>query len=407
MKKFLLLVIIFTWAVGAMVMTNTANSQSWAWEQLATLTNPPNLPTMAAVNGKIYVVSGNVQSSSAPTWEYDPASNTWTSKMPIPQGCYWATAVGYDGKIYVMGGGTPYPGKTYNFIYDPLTDSWDTGAYLLTNRMYHSAAVADGKIYLIGGQNGDGTSEWYFDEYNPVSDSWTRRSQLLNNSAWYCGAVGIGKKFYRIAGGGANPTLTKDFFEVYNTENDTWEELSNFRIKLHAPAAINYQDHIILLGGISSGMNIDSIYVYDTVTTNWKVLVLKLPQPRVYHKAAVIDNCIYVYGGDTDPLKGTLIRNCDPLTSIKSEKILNKLVMNIFPNPSSGNINLRFNEIEPTKIRISFINSLGQEIFTTFKYIQSQENVELKLDKKPDNGIYTIIVQSEDKIFTAKILILQ
>ncbi|MDQ1266385.1 MAG: hypothetical protein QG635_1537, partial [Bacteroidota bacterium] len=295
--RFTLSIIIFASVYS--IIPNDCSAQGW--EQLATLSNAPNIPAMAAANGKIYVMSGT-GSGTAVTHEYDPATDTWSNKAPIPQSTFWSTASEVGGKIYVMGGGQAYPGKTYNYIYDPATDSWTKGADLLTGRMYHSAAVANGKIYLMGGQNGDGTSEWYFDEYDPAADSWQRKAQILHNSAWYSGAVGVGSKVYRIAGGGSNPTLTKDYFDEYDVVTDTWTALTPFPIKLHAPAAVNLNGNIVVAGGYTNSVSIDSIYLHSPGTEGWGQTFIRLPEPRTYHKAAVIGSYLYIYGGQGNDL---------------------------------------------------------------------------------------------------------
>ena len=158
-----------------LILINSVSAQS-GWETLAPLPNPPGVAAMASVNGKIYILSGSGSALGAQTntYMYDPKTNEWSQKAKIPQACYWATANASNGKIYVMGGGHPYPGKSYNFIYDPTTDSWSTGYTLLTPRMYHSSAELNGKIYLIGGQMVIRV-EYYFDEYDTQTNQWTRK----------------------------------------------------------------------------------------------------------------------------------------------------------------------------------------------------------------------------------------
>ena len=114
------------------------------WEELASLDGAGSLRVMAAANGKIYILSGQ-NKENVTTYEYNPETNTWADKAPIPQGCFWSTAVEYNDKIYVMGGGQAYPGTNYNQIYDPETDEWTAGDSLITPRMYHSTAVANRK----------------------------------------------------------------------------------------------------------------------------------------------------------------------------------------------------------------------------------------------------------------------
>ena len=65
-----------------------------------------SLPAAAAVNDKVYVVGGYDGTNYLQDCdEYDPSTNTWTSKadMPAPGRC-WLAAAAVDTKVYVMGG---------------------------------------------------------------------------------------------------------------------------------------------------------------------------------------------------------------------------------------------------------------------------------------------------------------
>lgn len=367
------------------------------WDALASLQSPPNIPAVAAANGKLYVMSGTA-AVFVPTYEYDPSTDTWSQKAAIPQGCFWSSAVTVDNKIYVMGGGHPYPGKTYNQIYDPQTDTWSSGADLLTPRMYHQAVALNGKIYLMGGQNGDGTSEWYFEEYDPKTDKWTTKSQLPHNGAWYCGAAGVGDYVYRIAGGGSSNTLIRDWFDEYNTTNDTWTSKTKFHKGLHAPATVVYNDNIYLLGGYSNYVETDSVWTYNTTSGNWSIANFMLREPRVYHKAVVIDSFLYIYGGQnyTGTLSGSLTRynmNAKP-SSVKNNPTNSNI--EIFPNPISNYINI---ETKTPFNSYVITNIIGQSV----KKNNLNKNEMIRIDVRDLNeGLYILTLFSEKEMISKK-----
>jgi N-acetylneuraminic acid mutarotase len=355
-------------------MFNNLNSQSLVqWQSCSSLDNAPNLPVIAAVNGKIYVLSG-LSGQNIPTFEYDPSTDSWSEKAPIPHGCFWSSGVSVNGKIYVMGGGQPTTKKNYNFVYDPATDSWSAAALLLTPRMYHSATVCNGKIYILGGQNGDGTTEWYFDEYYPDHNTWMRKSQLLNNGAWYCGAASLDNKVYRIAGGGSSNTLIKDNVDRYDIISDSWTELNSFPIRLHAPATFEFKDKIYVIGGYSNNTYIDSICVYDEFSDTWSHPELpRMPQPRSYHKTAMIDNVLYVYGGmnNDENLKGNLIKLHLPVESCV-ERGSENFDIEISPNPADEHINVKLYGYDGRTTNISIFDLTGNTVF--------QRIIDLKTD---------------------------
>jgi len=92
---------------------------------------------------------------------YDPKTNTWQTRAPMPEPRQMlAAARGADGKIYVIGGVLSYSGmekKATVDVYDPATDTWSEGPELHMARHGHTAvSTPDGKIYVIGGSGPKG-----------------------------------------------------------------------------------------------------------------------------------------------------------------------------------------------------------------------------------------------------------
>lgn len=399
MKKF-----IKTGIFILLFMTNISIllSQDQYWEELSTLKNPPSIPSVAAANGKLYVFSGT-NGGTAPTWEYDPATNSWSEKARIPKSTFWSSAVEVGGKIYVMGGGNPYPGQNYNYIYDPIQDVWTKGADMPSPRMYHSAAVANGRIYVFGCQNGDANCEWYLDEYDPASDKWNRKADLLHNAAWYSAAVGYQNKVYRIAGGGSSANLTRDYFEIYDIATDSWSEMPPFQNRVHAPSGVVFKNYIWLFGGYSNAKYLDSIWLYNLEMQVWEQSLIRMPQPRSYHKAAVIGNCIYVYGGmnSEGELNGTLIRYCSSESSIPQVNNGEDLMSYAYPNPAGDYILLQYDETDQSGISLKVFDILGNEVNVNIEN-ESKPGL-IKLNTSSLNpGIYCIAASFRNKFIHAR-----
>ena len=106
------------------------------WEDRSPMPTSRNHAFSGAVNGKIYIIGGRQGAGAIPVTsptdiveEYDPATNKWgpvKERMPTPRsGGGVAT---YNGKIYVSGGEL----QTRQFAaafkaleaYDPATDTW-------------------------------------------------------------------------------------------------------------------------------------------------------------------------------------------------------------------------------------------------------------------------------------------
>jgi hypothetical protein len=128
--------------------------------------------------GKIYVFGGSATPRRGTPLrtneEYDPKTDFWTAKAPMPTGRFLHGAAFLNGKIYVVGGlenvGMGGVELTTVDEYDPLLDRWRTGlAPLHAARASAGVFAYGGKIWAIGGLT-DTMSE----SYDPPSNSWTR-----------------------------------------------------------------------------------------------------------------------------------------------------------------------------------------------------------------------------------------
>ncbi len=170
-----------------------------------------------AIEGKIYVMGGSQRRNISndnfyvtinSTEVYDPTTDTWTEKasMPTSRSSFGATV--YQDKIYCMGGfhlsddGSEKISVGVNEIYDPSTDAWETKSPMPSVRYGFEANTVDGKIYVIGGwlqsQTSHGEVEVVssqVDIYDPSTDVWTRGTQMPNAVADYASAV-IDQKIY-------------------------------------------------------------------------------------------------------------------------------------------------------------------------------------------------------------------
>lgn len=118
---------------------------------------------VAVVNGKIYAIGGtnqSLQTTSIPNpfpvgenpvgvnEQYDPATNNWTFKAPMPDPRVSFAIAVYQGKIYCIGG---LGSNKLTEVYDPTTDTWETKAPILALFWPMQASVVNDKIYVVGG----------------------------------------------------------------------------------------------------------------------------------------------------------------------------------------------------------------------------------------------------------------
>ena len=112
--------------------------------------------------------------------------NTWTLKAPLP--AFTVTnpeqvggVVSVNNKVYVVGrktSGGPWAGNVDE--YDPATNTWATKSPMPVVQSFFAVAVANNKIYTIGGctQNDCSLVVGTVQEYDPASDVWTTKSSM-------------------------------------------------------------------------------------------------------------------------------------------------------------------------------------------------------------------------------------
>ena len=139
------------------------------------------------VDGKIYVIggAGPVYQALRTVEVYDPATDTWTAKSEMPTARQGLSTSVVNGKIYAIWGGVS-PSSEYSSVetfstmeeYDPETDTWTTKSPMPTSRGFHSTNVVDGKIYVIGGSQAaspDRSHVRTVEVYDPATDTWTQK----------------------------------------------------------------------------------------------------------------------------------------------------------------------------------------------------------------------------------------
>jgi N-acetylneuraminic acid mutarotase len=124
-------------------------------------------------------------------WEFDPNANTWRALAPMTGKRCAAVAEEVGGKIYVIGGATtmensgevalfgnrPVRVLGTNQAYDPATNTWATRSPMPTTRNHAFSGVVNGKIYVIGGRLGAAhvtvsSNTDIVEEYDPARDLW-------------------------------------------------------------------------------------------------------------------------------------------------------------------------------------------------------------------------------------------
>jgi N-acetylneuraminic acid mutarotase len=184
---------------------------------------------VAVLNGLLYAVggtpAGQVDPLPAGTVEaYDPASNSWTTKPPIPAPPFGAGVGVVNGILYVVGGIAPSSSGVVVTgtlqAYDPIANTWTTKAPIPTPRLGFGVSVVNGILYTVGG-DAAGTVE----AYDPATNTWAARQAMLTPRSGL--DVGVVNGILYAAGGttGNNSDgipIIVNTFEAYDPATNTW-----------------------------------------------------------------------------------------------------------------------------------------------------------------------------------------
>jgi hypothetical protein len=150
------------------------------------------------------------------TEAYDPETDTWTLKAPIPVAVYSYSSVVVDNRIHVLS-------YTTHMIYDPQADTWSYGvAPPIAVPVGGAAGVTSGvmapkRIHVIGAVQGQNT---FNQVYDPRSDSWGLGASMPS-ARFYCAVAVVNDKVYVIGG-------VRDVLEIPQHYFSTNEEYTPF-----------------------------------------------------------------------------------------------------------------------------------------------------------------------------------
>jgi len=218
-------------------------------------------PGAAVVDGMIYVISGHnglgCCDLTAVVEAYDPATDTWTTKAPLPfPREQFATAV-HNGIIYVFGGWTPgwAPFLASVEAYDPATNTWTPRAPMPAPRAGSAAATVNGKIYVVGGQVADVMQPTTL-EYDPVADTWATKA-AIPSPRHRLGAAVVNGIVYAVGGGGNGSAI-----EAYDPSTNTWSVKSNLNIPRWALGVAALGGAVYAVGGVKDILDVPQLERY-------------------------------------------------------------------------------------------------------------------------------------------------
>lgn len=140
---------------------NPANGR---WSAIADAPTARNSAAAAVIDGRLFVVGGrqaikqadgSLRQVNVPHLEvYDPRTDRWSVRAPMPQAQGGLAAAAHGGRLYVFGGEQWVPEQKVfanAWVYDPTSDRWRALPPLPTPRHGLGAAVIGNRIHVVGG----------------------------------------------------------------------------------------------------------------------------------------------------------------------------------------------------------------------------------------------------------------
>jgi N-acetylneuraminic acid mutarotase len=224
---------------GYLATCEEYNPVTDTWVTKTPMPTPRAYFAIAAYQNKIYVIAGE-ERSGYPSWAnevFDPLTDTWETKANVPfeTGREFMSANVVNGKIYVISGlaslWPPWPNSNENYVYDPSTDTWTTRAPIPRPVHDYASAAVGNKIYIIGGR------DFYSSPsilnltqiYDTVADTWSFGAPMPTATYYVIGGLTAGvsapQRIYVLGGFTSSGPPAPDWLNltrVYDPETDAW-----------------------------------------------------------------------------------------------------------------------------------------------------------------------------------------
>lgn len=195
------------------------------------------------IGGKLYVPGGKTNGGDgtewSPTlWAYSTSSNTWAQKADLPREVAGGITGVISGKLYVLVGecnNCTHRISPRLYRYDPATNKWDTSLpWCPQGHERGAGGVINGKFYVAGGIGTNGALTKQVHMYDPATNRWTAKASLLSAFADGAGAV-VSGKLYVVGGNTASRTL-----QAYNPATNAWATKASMPTGRHDLGAAGY-----------------------------------------------------------------------------------------------------------------------------------------------------------------------
>jgi DNA-binding CsgD family transcriptional regulator len=253
----------------------TVNSDHW--DAVTDKPTPVTDIQAALIGEKIYIPGGWDGVKSVDKLEvFDPRSNTWEERSPLPEGRSGYGLATYEGRLFLFGGWDGVKANDNIFVYDPPSDKWDILQSMPHAIAQLSAVAVDSKVYLFGGWDGTIVMDSYsifLPNRQAANDSYWVENDKRLKPICRSKSVFIANSIYTIGNSDeCDSTRTPGspqqvYFYQYLTLTDEWIALDFPYSGRFSPSIINYGEYLYIIGGKVGEEFSDATSSYHAVYT--------------------------------------------------------------------------------------------------------------------------------------------
>lgn len=284
------------------LIAGCAEDEATGWQNLKDMPTARYGFGIVELNGLLYA-AGGYNANGVKTLEvYKPESNTWQTLTSMPTGRGFLVVAKANDKIYAIGGitGGDLNNITYvyaNEEYDPVTNEWTSKSPIplkaqapnsVFGNQFITGTSINNKIYITGGNAGDGVPTFVYD---PSTDTWSSEGapfSFFNNEPY--ASTSANNAFFVMQGSA---------FQKYNPVDDEWRVLQPQIEQRYGVGRASSQEAIYSIGGYRNGDSDDvsrKVEVYDFTKDHWTRFT-SLNQGRLFAGVSMLNGRLYVVGG--------------------------------------------------------------------------------------------------------------
>jgi len=268
-----------------------ASTNNSTWQQISDLPTSISEANALTFEDKIYIIGGYSEPSNNKLIIFDPITEAFSFGADLPYDSHHPTSVIYHNKLYVFSGNNPIQ------IYEPTTDQWILGHHMPTTAFGMASGVIDDEIHIIGGIsdlfNGEELSNHSI--YFPETDSWLE-SEPMPFKRDHLGSAVIDNEL--ILFGGRDNQTNKNHTVKWDSSNNNWQTLPALLTPRSGFGTATNNHQIFIIGGEDelTQQTSKTVEMFNSDTQTWEK-VSDIPSARYGTAATIYKDTLYIFGG--------------------------------------------------------------------------------------------------------------